>query len=153
MEEVHWCFGVVLQPLVLGALNVCLALWNQKITKVFWSVMFHRVSWSCVSTDHRGSYSRTTTQNTQHKQGVHQGREVEGFRLDKSVCRLKPYWAAFYLLKRRLKGETPQNKQPLKEAALKAWRSITKEECKSLVMSVGRRLHAVIASKGFTTKF
>lgn len=66
---------------------------------------------------------------------------------------LNPIEHAFYLLKRRLKGGAPQNKQQLKEAAVKAWKSITKEECKSLVMSVGQRLDAVIASKGFATKY
>ena len=64
---------------------------------------------------------------------------------------LNPIEHAFYLLKRRLKGVTPQNK--LKEAALQAWKSITKEECKSLVMSMGHRLDAVIACKGFATKY
>ena len=36
---------------------------------------------------------------------------------------------------------------------MKAWKRITKEECKGLLMSVGRRLDAVIASKGFATKY
>ena len=66
---------------------------------------------------------------------------------------LNPIEHAFYLLKRRLKGVTPQNKQQLKGAAVKAWKSITKEECTSLVMSMGHRLDAVIASKGFATKY
>lgn len=66
---------------------------------------------------------------------------------------LNPIEHVFYLLKRRLKGVAPQNKQQLKEAAVKAWKSITKEEFKSLVMSVGHRLDAVIASKGFATKY
>lgn len=66
---------------------------------------------------------------------------------------LNPIEHVFYLLKRRLKGGAPQNKQQLKEAAVKAWKSITKEEFKSLVMSVGHRLDAVIASKGFATKY
>ena len=59
---------------------------------------------------------------------------------------------AFYLLKRRLKGEPPLNNHQLKEAAVKAWKSVIKEECKGLGMSVGRRLDAVIARKGFATK-
>jgi len=46
-----------------------------------------------------------------------------------------------------------RNKQELKEAALKAWNSITNEECYSLVMLMGRRLEAAIASKGYTTKY
>lgn len=43
---------------------------------------------------------------------------------------------AFHTLKRRIKGVTPQNKQQLKQDAVKAWKNITKEECISLVMSV-----------------
>lgn len=46
-------------------------------------------------------------------------------------------------VKRRLKGVTPQSKQ-LKEAVVKAGKSISKEEGKSLLVSV-------IASKGFAT--
>ncbi len=63
---------------------------------------------------------------------------------------LNPVEYAFYLLKKRLKGVTPPK---LKEAAVKAWKSITKEECKSLVMSMGHRLNAVIESKRFATKY
>ena len=46
----------------------------------------------------------------------------------------------------------PQNIQR-NEAAVKAWKSITKEECSSLVMSMGCRPAAVIVSKAFTTKY
>ncbi|XP_053535533.1 AT-rich interactive domain-containing protein 4B isoform X2 [Ictalurus punctatus] len=52
---------------------------------------------------------------------------------------LNPVEHTFHPLKRRLKGETSQNKQQLKEAAVQA--------CTSLVMSVDHRLDAVIASK------
>ncbi len=52
------------------------------------------------------------------------------------------------------KEETEGSDPPkLKEAAVKAWKSITKEECKSFVMSMGHRLDAVIESKGFATKY
>ena len=77
---------------------------------------------------------------------------MESFRLAKSISRLKPYKHAFYLLKRRPNGVTPQNTQQLNEAVVKAWKSTTKEECKRFVMSMGHRLDAVIASKGFATK-
>ena len=53
----------------------------------------------------------------------------------------------------RLKGETPLNNHQLKEAAVKAWNSVTRKEYKCLVMSVGCRLDAVIARKGFATKY
>ncbi len=46
------------------------------------------------------------------------------------------------------------HKQQLKSAAVKAWQSITKEETQSLVMSMmSSRLKAVIACKGFSTKY
>ncbi len=41
----------------------------------------------------------------------------------------------------------------LNSAAVKAWQSITKEETQSLVMFMSSRLKAVIASKGFSTKY
>ena len=70
-----------------------------------------------------------------------------------SISRLKPYWACILPAKKETEGRTPRNKQQLKEAAVKAWKNITKEECKSLVMSMGCRLDAVFASKGFASKY
>lgn len=66
---------------------------------------------------------------------------------------LNPIEHAFHLLKAKLKAERPANKQQLKTAAVKAWQSIRKEETQSLVMSMGSRLQAVIACKGFSTKY
>ena len=40
-----------------------------------------------------------------------------------------------------------------KEAAVKSGESIPREECNSLVMSMGRRLDEVIASKGYATEY
>ncbi len=54
----------------------------------------------------------------------------------------------FHQLKRRVKAETPLNKQQLESAALKTGKSISKDETKSLVMSMGHRLTAVIVCKG-----
>ncbi len=56
----------------------------------------------------------------------------------------------FHLLKKRVKAETPQNKQQL--AGLKAGKSISKDETKSLVMSMGHWHTAVIVRKGSATK-
>ncbi len=58
----------------------------------------------------------------------------------------------FDQLKRRVKAETPQNKLQLELAALKAGESISKDETKSLVMSMGHRLTAVIVRKASATK-
>lgn len=55
-------------------------------------------------------------------------------------------------IREETEGSNPQNKQQLKETAMKVCRSITKEECKSLVMSVGHRLDAVIARKESASK-
>ena len=63
---------------------------------------------------------------------------------------LNPIEHAFHLLKTKLR---PTNKQQLKTTAVKAWQSIKKEETKCLVMSMTSRLQAVIASKGFSTKY
>ncbi len=57
---------------------------------------------------------------------------------------LIPIEHEFQQLKRRVKTETPQNKQQLELAALKAGKSISKDEIKSLVMSMCHRLTAVI---------
>ncbi len=58
----------------------------------------------------------------------------------------------FNLLKRKVKAETPQNKQQLELAALKAGESISKDETRSLVMSMGPRLTAMIVRKASATK-
>ncbi len=65
---------------------------------------------------------------------------------------LNPFEHEFQELKRRVKARTPQNKQQLELAALKAGKSISKDETKSLVMSMGHRLTAVIVRKGSATK-
>ncbi len=57
----------------------------------------------------------------------------------------------FHQLKWRVKAETPQNKQQSELAALKTGESISKYETKSLAMSMGHRLTAVIC-KGSVTK-
>ncbi len=62
---------------------------------------------------------------------------------------LNPIEHEFHQLKRRVRAETPQNKQL---AALKAGKSISKDETKSLVMSMGHRLTAVIVCKASATK-
>ncbi len=60
---------------------------------------------------------------------------------------------AFHLLKTKQKAERPTNKQKLKSAAVKVWKSITIEETQPLVMSISSRLKPVIACKGFSTKY
>ncbi len=65
---------------------------------------------------------------------------------------LNPIEHEFHQLKRRGKAETPQNKQQLELAALKAGKSISKDEIKSLVMSTCHRFTAGIVCNGSATK-
>ncbi len=60
---------------------------------------------------------------------------------------LNPIEHAFHLLKTKLKAERPTNNQQLESAAVKAQKSITKEETQSLVMFMNSRLKAVIACR------
>ncbi len=66
---------------------------------------------------------------------------------------LNPIEHAFHLLKTKLKGKCPKNKQELKTVAVEAWQSITRDETQRLVMSMCSRLQAVIDCKGFATKY
>ena len=66
---------------------------------------------------------------------------------------LNPIEDAFHLLKTKLKGKCPKNKQELKTVAVEAWQSITRDETQRLVMSMHSRLQAVIDCKGFATKY
>ena len=56
-----------------------------------------------------------------------------------------------HLLKTKLRTERATKQ--LKAAAVKAWQSIKKEETQHLVTSMSSLLQAVIASKGFSTKY
>ncbi len=66
---------------------------------------------------------------------------------------LNPIEHAFHLLKTKLKGKCPKNKQEMKTVAVEAWQSITMDETQRLVMSMRSRLQAVIDCKGFATKY
>ncbi len=66
---------------------------------------------------------------------------------------LNPIEHAFHLLKTKLKGKCPKNKQELKTVAVEAWQSITRDETQRLVMSMRSRLQAVIDCKGFATNY
>ncbi len=75
---------------------------------------------------------------------------MEGFRLAKSISTLKPYRACLLPAKEETEGSNPPK---LKEAAVKAWKKHHKRRMQKFVMSMGHRFDAVIASKGFATKY
>ena len=66
---------------------------------------------------------------------------------------LNPIEHCFHLLKHALRGKKTKNKVQLKNMARDAWESISKDHPKNLVESMPRRLKAVIASKGYATKY
>ncbi len=86
-------------------------------------------------------------------QRVFEGKEVDCYAMAKSITWLNPIEHAFHLLKTKLKGKCPKNKQELKTVAVEAWQSITRDETQRLVMSMRSRLQAVIDCKGFATKY
>ncbi len=69
-----------------------------------------------------------------------------------SISRFKSDWTWISPAEEESKGRNSQNKQQLELAALKAEKSISKDETTSLVMSMCHRLTAVIERKGSATK-
>ncbi len=128
--------------------DVTAAKLTQKSTEIFCLTIYRKMQPNWLGDP--SSCSKIMTQNIVPKQQSSSGQEVEGFRLAKSISTLKPYRACLLPAKEETEGSNPPK---LKEAVVKAWKSITKEECKSLVMSMGHTLDAVIESKGFATKY
>ncbi len=97
----------------------------------------------------------TMTQSILQKQPKSFWRERSGLLCNGQVnhLTLNPIEHAFHLLKTKLKGKCPKNKQELKTVAVEAWQSITRDETQHLVMSMRSRLQAVIDCKGFATKY
>ncbi len=97
----------------------------------------------------------TMTQSILQKQPKSFWRERSGLLCNGQVNHLTwiRFEHAFHLLKTKLKGKYPKNKQELKTVAVEAWQSITRDETQHLVMSMRSRLQAVIDCKGFATKY
>ncbi len=60
--------------------------------------------------------------------GVFEGKKVKYSAMAESISWSLPDWAAFHSLKTKLKTERPTNKQQLKSAAVKVWKSSTKKK-------------------------
>lgn len=66
---------------------------------------------------------------------------------------LNPIEHAFYLLKQAVSKKSPKNKGELKKVVQQAWSALPVAKLESLVLSMPRRLRAVIANKGYATKY
>lgn len=66
---------------------------------------------------------------------------------------LNPIEHGFHLLRTKLKGKCPKNKQEMKTVAVEVWQSVTRDETQRLVMSMRSRLQAVIGYQEFATKY
>lgn len=66
---------------------------------------------------------------------------------------LNPIENLWGILKRKMRGTRPNNKEELTASIQEMWASITPMQCHSLIASMPRRIKAVIKAKGFPTKY
>ena len=66
---------------------------------------------------------------------------------------LNPIESLWELIKRRMSKERPSTQEEVKDAIRRAWNSVTPEDCYRLVLSMTRRIQAVIAAKGAATMY
>ena len=66
---------------------------------------------------------------------------------------LNPIEHIWALMKRRIGRKVFNNVEDLKKELLKIWSEITPKECKDLIMSMPRRVAAVLDANGYQTKY
>ena len=66
---------------------------------------------------------------------------------------LNPIENLWGILKRKMRGTRPNNKEELTASIKKIWASITPMQCHRLIASMPRRIEAVIKAKGFPNKY
>ncbi len=73
-------------------------------------------------------------------------------RLPKSISRFKSDWTWISPAEEESKSRNSPKQETIRIGCIKGWESISKDETKSLVMSMSHRLTAVIVRKGSETK-
>ncbi len=63
------------------------------------------------------------------------------------------YENLWVIVKRKMRDTRPNNANDLKDAIKATWASITPEQCHRLIVSMPRRIDAVINAKGGPTKY
>ena len=66
---------------------------------------------------------------------------------------LNPIENLWGIIKRKMRGTRPKNKEELTASIKEIWASITPRQCHRLIASMPRRIEAVIKAKGFPTKY
>ena len=66
---------------------------------------------------------------------------------------LNPIENLWGILKRKMRGTRPNNKEELTASIKEIWASITSRQCHRLTASMPCRMEAVIKAKGFPTKY
>ncbi len=107
---------------------------RQKQPDEFWSVQGYtlcpdsvkcsKIDWAALHSTN-GQWPKTYIKSNP---GVFEGKKVKYSAMAESISWSLPDWAAFHSLKTKLKAERPTNKQQLKSAAVKAWKSSTKKK-------------------------
>ncbi len=155
---VSWC-GHVWLPVELVLLYLLMmwlltkaAGWILKCFGQYYLLLFSQMLQN--SLDGASQCRWTMTQSIlQSNQRVLKGKKWTVMQWPSQSPDLNPIEHAFHLLKTKLKGKCPKNKQELKTVAVEAWQSITRDETQRLVMSMRSRLQAEIDCKGFATKY
>ncbi|XP_061520202.1 phosphatidylglycerophosphatase and protein-tyrosine phosphatase 1 isoform X2 [Phycodurus eques] len=66
---------------------------------------------------------------------------------------LNPIENRWGIIKRKMRGTRPKNKEELTASIMEIWASITPSQCHRLIASMPRHIGAVIKAKGFPTKY
>ncbi len=83
---------------------------------------------------------------------MYKGKETKSLKLPKSISRFKSDRALISPAEEESKGRNFPKQATIGIGSIKGWGNISKDETKSLVISMGYRLTAVIVCKGSATK-
>ena len=149
-----WCLGVTLLPQALGALNLWRTQWNLKTIEAFWSKIYSPVSESCVLVSVHGSSSRIITLNI-HQKSTQEWMRRKHWTILKWPAMspdLNPIEHLWKELKVAFGRQHPSNLRELEQIAQEE-SELPVETCRNLIQSYRKSLTAVIASKGYATKY
>ncbi len=121
----------------------------QKYLAYQYSRKCHQIHWEVLHIA-SGQWPKTPCQFSQE---IYKGKEMESLRLPESISRFKSNWTWISPSEEKSKGRNSPKQATLGIGCIKGnGKSISKDETKSLVISMCHRLTAVIVHKGSATK-